>query len=176
MFIHSKAGRDTKIWVNCQIREGVRIGQKCIIGKDTYIDENVVIGNEVKIQEWRIYIPWSNYKGQKYLLDLMLHFPMTCTRRAFNNEWKVYDTIVEEGASVGANSTIICGHTIGTYAMIGAGSVVAKDIPPHALVMGNPAQIKGYVCKCGNKLVNSICDKCGFVLGEKMKRWIILKS
>ena len=162
----AKVGRDTKIWVNCQIREGVRIGQKCIIGKDTYIDENVVIGNEVKIQNGV-----SIYHGviikDKVFIGPNVTFSNDLYPRAFNNEWKVYDTIVEEGASVGANSTIICGHTIGTYAMIGAGSVVAKDIPPHALVMGNPAQIKGYVCKCGNKLVNSICDKCGFVLGEK---------
>lgn len=159
----AEIGEETKIWVNCQIREGVKIGRKCIVGKDTYIDENVTIGNEVKIQNGV-----SVYHGvtirDRVFIGPNVAFSNDMYPRAFNEDWQVCDTIVEEGASIGANSTIICGNKIGRYAMVGAGSVVTKDVPPHALVMGNPARIKGYVCQCGSKIVDNMCSKCGFKL------------
>lgn len=164
----AEIGEETKIWVNCQIREGVKIGKKCIIGKDTYIDENVTIGDEVKIQNGV-----SVYHGvtikNKVFIGPNVAFSNDMYPRAFSEDWQVFDTIVEEGASIGANSTIICGNKIGRYAMIGAGSVVTRDVPPHALVMGNPARIKGYVCQCGNKLVDNLCSKCGFKLEQEVR-------
>jgi len=170
-FVHNTAiisdkaviGEDTKIWVNCQIREGVRIGKRCIIGKDTYIDENVVIGDGVKVQNGV-----SVYHGvtikDRVFIGPNVTFTNDLYPRAFNDDWKVYETIIEEGASIGANSTIVCGHIIGEYAMVAAGSVVTQNIPPYALAVGNPARIKGYVCRCGNKLVNKRCSRCGFKL------------
>lgn len=161
-------GEETKIWVNCQIREGAEIGKKCIIGKDTYIDENVVIGDEVKIQNGV-----SVYHGvvieNKVFIGPNVAFSNDMFPRAFNEDWQVYDTVVEEGASIGANATIVCGNRIGRYAMVGAGSVVTKDVPPHALVMGNPARIRGYVCQCGNKMTDGVCSKCGFQSGQEVR-------
>jgi acetyltransferase-like isoleucine patch superfamily enzyme len=157
----AKIGDGTKIWVNSQVREHAQIGENCIISKDTYIDEHVVIGDRVKIQNGV-----SVYHGVIIEDDVFVGPNATFTNdhvpRAFNTSWKISETIVKKGASIGANATIICGVTVGEYAMIGAGSVVTKNIAPHALVVGNPAKQIGYVCKCGGKLSdNNICSQCG---------------
>jgi acetyltransferase-like isoleucine patch superfamily enzyme len=161
----AEIGEGTKIWVNSQIREGVKIGKNCIISKDTYIDANVIIGDDVKVQNG-VSIYHGVTIGDKVFVGPNVAFTNDLYPRAFSTDWKVYDTIVEEGASIGANSTIVCGHRLGAYCMVGSGSVVTKDVPPHALVIGNPARIHGYVCKCGKKLVHGKCDECGFELKE----------
>jgi acetyltransferase-like isoleucine patch superfamily enzyme len=168
-FIHSAAhvspeatiGNGTKIWINSQIREHAHIGDNCVVGKDTYIDEHVVIGDRVKIQNGV-----SVYHGVVIEDDVFVgpHVVFTNDRvpRAFNNDWKITQTLVKQGASIGANATVVCGVTIGEYAMVGSGSVVVKDVPPYALVVGNPARQIGLVCKCGERLpVNGICARCG---------------
>lgn len=153
-------GKNTKIWNQAQIRENVKIGENCIISKNVYIDENVIIGNRVKIQN-----NVNVYHGVTVEDDVFLGPSMTFTNdmypRAFNDSWEVSDTIVRKGASIGANCTIRCGIEIGKYAMIGAGSTVTKNVPAYALVLGNPAQQRGWVCKCGQKLdENYWCAKC----------------
>jgi acetyltransferase-like isoleucine patch superfamily enzyme len=95
--------------------------------------------------------------------------------RAHNSDWKVENTIIEDGVSIGANSVIVCGITLGKNAMIGAGSVVTKNVPAHALVYGNPAKIQGYVCYCGKKLddIKEKCPYCGRlneIVYKKLKR------
>lgn len=113
------------------------------------------------------------YHGVTVEDDVFLGPSMTFTNdmfpRAFNADWKVSETVVRKGASIGANATIRCGIEIGEYAMIGAGSTVTKDVPPHALVAGNPARQIGWVCRCGFKLdKNGMCTNCGdqYTLGE----------
>lgn len=167
-FVHETAiisdeaviGDNSKIWVNSQIREDVVIGSNVIISKDTYIDATVVIGNNVKIQNGV-----SIYHGVTIEDDVFIGPNVTFTNdlypRAFSQDWNVFKTRICRGASIGANSTIVCGNEIGEYAMIGAGSVVSRDIPPHALAVGNPARIVGYVCKCGTKIEDGRCPKCG---------------
>lgn len=82
--------------------------------------------------------------------------------RAFNNDWEVTETVVEDGDSIGANTTIVCGFRIGSYAMVGAGSVVVEDVPQYSLVVGNPAKQIGWVCKCGKRMDEKlICERCG---------------
>jgi acetyltransferase-like isoleucine patch superfamily enzyme len=161
--VSSKAviGKGTKIWINAQIREYACIGDNCIISKDTYIDEYVVIGSRVKIQNGV-----SVYHGVVIEDDVFVGPNVTFTNdrvpRAFNKDWKITQTLIKQGVSVGANATIVCGIIIGEYAMVGAGSVVVKDVPPHALVVGNPARQIGLVCKCGERLPdNRICLRCG---------------
>lgn len=153
-------GKDTKIWNDSQIREYVKIGGNCNIGKGVYIDINVIVGDNVKIQN-----NVNVYHGVIIENDVFLGPSMTFTNdlypRAFNEDWKVESTLVKKGASIGANATIVCGTVIGEYAMIGAGSVVTKDVPPYALVIGNPARLIGYVCRCGNKLdEHYFCNQC----------------
>ena len=136
----AKIGKNTKIWNQAQIRENAVIGENCIISKNVYIDESVKIGNNCKIQN-----NVNVYHGVTIEDDVFCGPSMTFTNdlfpRAFNNDWKVTETRVKKGASIGANATIVCGVTIGEYAMVGAGSVVTKDVEAHTLVAGNPARV-----------------------------------
>ncbi len=168
-FIHPTAdvsdkaviGDGTKIWNQAQVREGAVIGKNCIISKNVYIDSDVRIGNRVKVQN-----NVNVYHGVDVEDDVFLGPSMTFTNdfypRAFNSDWKVTGTKVREGASLGANVTVVCGNTLGRYCMIGSGSVVTKDVPDYALMAGNPARRIGWVCKCGQKLgQNLVCASCG---------------
>jgi UDP-2-acetamido-3-amino-2,3-dideoxy-glucuronate N-acetyltransferase len=147
----AKIGAGTRIWHQAQVRENAHIGKNCIIGKSVYIDFDVNIGDRVKIQNFV-----SVYHGVTIEDDVFIGPSMTFTNdlypRSFNSDYKVHPTRVGKGASLGANATIICGVTIGRYAMIGAGSVVTADVPDNALVYGNPANLVGFVCECGRKL------------------------
>ena len=169
IFIHATAdvsneaiiGENTRIWNHAQVREGACIGKNCILSKNVYVDTGVCIGNNVKIQN-----NVNVYNGVIIEDDVFLGPAMTFTNdlfpRATNLNWTITKTIVKRGASIGANATIVCGITIGEYAMVGAGAVVIKDVPAYALVVGNPARIIGNVCKCGNKVagLTNICDAC----------------
>ncbi len=177
VFIHPTAevseganiGDGTKIWNLAQVREDCVIGENCIISKNVYIDTKVEIGNRVKIQN-----NVNVYHGVKVEDDVFLGPSMTFTNdmfpRAFNADWKITNTLVKKGASIGANATIVCGNTIGEYAMVGSGSVVTKDVPAHALVVGNPVRQIGWVCKCGCKLNDAYtCTECNIVYDNLMK-------
>jgi len=160
VFIHESAhvsegasiGEHTKVWVNAQIREGAKIGNHCIISKDTYIDANVTIGDRCKIQN-----SVSVYQGVTIEDDVFVGPNVVFTNdrvpRAFLADWSITPTIVKRGASLGANSTIVCGVTIGEYAMVAAGSVVTKDVEPYTLVKGNPARFYCRIDQDGNKVL-----------------------
>lgn len=165
----SQIGEGTKIWNNAQVREESIIGENCIISKNVYVDTKVVIGNRVKVQN-----NVNIYHGVTIEDDVFLGPSMTFTNdlypRAFNTNWEITNTLVKKGASIGANVTIVCGVIIGEYATIGSGSVVTKDVPDYALVVGNPARQIGWVCECGHKLNNEyICTKCGKVYSGLLK-------
>jgi UDP-2-acetamido-3-amino-2,3-dideoxy-glucuronate N-acetyltransferase len=143
-------GEGTRIWHFAHVREGSKVGRNCSLGKSVYIDSGAVIGDNVKIQNFV-----SVYKGVTVEDDVFIGPSATFTNdlypRAFIwDEGNVVPTRV--CASIGANATIICGITVGEYAMIGAGSVVAEDVPPHALILGSPARQKGWVCRCNRRL------------------------
>lgn len=145
----AKIGEGTKIWHQAQVRENAELGENCNIGKGVYIDFGVKIGDNCKIQNYV-----SIYHGVVVEEDVFVGPSVTFTNdlypRAFIwSDEKVTRTLIKKGASIGANSTIVCGVTIGKYAMVGAGSVVTKDVPDYALVYGNPAKIKGKVDKNG---------------------------
>ncbi len=145
----AKIGEGTSIWHQAQVRENAVIGKDCNIGKGVYIDSGVKIGDACKIQNYV-----SVYHGVEIEDDVFVGPSATFTNdfrpRAFIwNEEKVGKTLVKKGASIGANSTIVCGVEIGEYAMVGAGSVVTKDVPPFGLVYGNPAKLCGKVNKEG---------------------------
>jgi acetyltransferase-like isoleucine patch superfamily enzyme len=157
--IESQAiGDGSKIWHFAHVRSGSKIGKNCNIGKSVYIDAGAQIGDNVKIQNFV-----SVYRGVIIEDDVFVGPSATFTNdlypRAFIwGEEKVAPTIIAKGASIGANATLVCGISVGEYAMIGAGSVVAKDVPPFALFFGNPAEFRGWVCNCGKKLQNIARD------------------
>lgn len=158
-------GEGTNIWHQAQIRERVKIGKGCNIGKGVYVDFDVVIGEGCRVQNF-VCIYHGVTIGNSVFLGPHCVFTNDLFPRASNPNFKVVKTIVEDGASVCTNATIICGKRIGSYSMIGAGSVVTKDVPPHALVYGNPARIEGYVCIKGHRMKRTtredyLCDECG---------------
>ncbi|MEY8198206.1 MAG: DapH/DapD/GlmU-related protein [Colwellia sp.] len=148
----AKIGPGTKVWINTQIRENTSIGANCIISKDVYIDSGVNIGDGCKIQN-----SVSVYQGVTIEDDVFVGPNVSFTNdkvpRAFNLDWSISNTLVKKGASLGANSTIVCGITIGEYAMVAAGSVVTKDVSPFTLVVGNPARVIAKIDKAGNKII-----------------------
>lgn len=166
----AKVGDGTKVWHQAQVREEAEIGEKCNIGKGVYVDTKAKIGNRCKIQNYV-----SIYNGVVVEDDVFVGPGATFTNdqypRAFLwGEDRIGRTLIKKGASIGANSTIICGVTVGRYAMVGAGSVVTRDVPDNAMVFGNPAEFKGFVCECGRKIakfegkgINRVgrCSACG---------------
>jgi len=166
----AQLGEGTRIWHFAHVRNGAKIGKNGNIGKDVYIDTNVVIGDNCKIQNFA-----SLYHGLTVGNDVFIG-PHVCftndlyPRACIWTDERLAKTKVKDGASIGANSTIVAGITIGFSAMIGAGSVVTKDVPDYALVFGNPARIRGFVCICGmklekkgtkNNMVIFHCKQCG---------------
>lgn len=147
-------GEGTKIWHFCHVQKGAHIGKNCVLGQNVNIGNNVVIGNCCKIQN-----NVSVYEGV-YLEDYVFCGPSMVFTNILNPRCKYPQvgskyykkTLVKEGASLGANCTIICGITIGKHAFVGAGAVVTKDVPDHALVVGNPARIAGWMSEAGEKL------------------------
>ena len=157
-------GVGTKIWHFSHIMKGSVIGEKCNIGQNVVIGPDVTVGKGVKIQN-----NVSVYKGVT-LEDDVFCGPSCVFTNVFNPRSgiirmdEVRETVVKRGASIGANATIVCGHTIGEYAFLGAGSVAVKDVPDYALVVGVPAKIIGYVCQCGYRLIfkgsKATCTEC----------------
>ena len=165
-----KIGRGTKIWHFSHIMTGSEIGEKCNIGQNVVISPGVKLGRNVKVQN-----NVSIYTGVICEDDVFLGPSMVFTnivnpRSAVIRKDSYVSTIVEKGASIGANSTIVCGNRIGTFSFIGAGAVVTKDVKPYALVIGNPARQTGWMSEYGHKLK---FDDKGFAIcpesGEKYR-------
>ncbi|WP_321520112.1 acyltransferase [uncultured Bacteroides sp.] len=160
-FVHETAvidpdcqiGEGTKIWHFSHLMTGCTVGNNCNIGQNVVISPQVVLGNNVKVQN-----NVSVYTGVICEDDVFLGpscvFTNVINPRSFiNRKDEFCTTLVKHGATIGANATIVCGNTIGAFAMVGAGAVITKDVPPYALVTGNPAQQTGWVSEYGHKLV-----------------------
>ena len=145
-------GEGTRIWHFCHVMKDATIGRGCNIGQNVVVSPEVTIGNNVKIQN-----NVSLYTGVILEDDVFCGPSMVFTnvvnpRSHVSRKDEYRETLVKQGASLGANSTVVCGNTIGRYAFIGAGAVVTKDVPDYALVVGNPGRISGWMCQCGVKL------------------------
>lgn len=150
----AEIGEGTKIWHFCHIMSGAKIGSNCSLGQNVNVGGKAVIGNGVKIQN-NVSVYDDVIVEDDVFLGPSMVFTNVINPRAFvqrKDEYK--QTRLKKGCSIGANVTIVCGVTIGEYALVGAGSVVTKDVPPYALVYGNPARVRGEVDKEGNILSN----------------------
>jgi UDP-2-acetamido-3-amino-2,3-dideoxy-glucuronate N-acetyltransferase len=159
-------GDGTKIWHFSHVSAHTIIGENCSFGQNTFVAPHVRIGANVKVQN-----NVSIYEGVVLEDDVFCGPSMVFTnvatpRSAFPRRGAEHyaQTTVRRGATIGANATIVCGHEIGEFAFVGAGSVVTKDVPPYAMVYGNPARIRGYACQCGVKLEfvenRATCSSC----------------
>jgi len=147
-------GRDTKIWHFSHIQSGTKIGDNCSLGQNVNIGNNVCIGNNVKIQNNVSVYEGVELEDYVFCGPSMVFTNIKIPRSEFPQRGASFysKTLVKRSASIGANATIVCGVTIGEYALIGSGTVVTKDIPAYALVIGNPGKIVGWVDKKGNKI------------------------
>ncbi|MCX7025024.1 MAG: acyltransferase [Spirochaetes bacterium] len=160
-------GIGTKIWHFSHIMGGARIGKNCSIGQNVNVGSKAVLGDSVKVQNnVSIYddvvIEDDVFCGPSCVFTNVIH------PRAFVERKNEYlRTLVKKGAAIGANATIVCGTTLGEYCFVGAGSVVTRDVPAYAMVYGNPARMKGWMCRCGVKLGDDLaCPECGKRYGK----------
>jgi UDP-2-acetamido-3-amino-2,3-dideoxy-glucuronate N-acetyltransferase len=169
VFVHENAlcesddlGPRTRIWAFAHVMKGARVGSDCNIGDHAFIESGAKLGNRVTVKNsvllWdKVTIEDDVFLGPNVVFTNDL-FP----RAAFKKSpAKFLATVVKRGASIGANATIVCGVTLGDQAFVGAGSVVTKDVPAHALVAGNPAKWKAWMCECGAKLPADLRCECG---------------
>jgi acetyltransferase-like isoleucine patch superfamily enzyme len=164
----ARIGAGTRVWSQVQVREGAVIGAECILGKGTYIDFDVSVGNRCKLQNGVFVFHGYNLEDGVFLgpgvMLLNDHEP-----RAINpdgtlktaEDWVASRGLIERGASVGGGAVVLPGLRIGAHALVGAGAVVTRDVPPHGIVFGNPARLRGFACACGHPLEGARPDRLG---------------
>ena len=179
-----KIGKGTKIWHNSQIQSGANIGDNCVIGHNCFVASRAILGNGVKL-ECNIDV-WDLVTLEDYVFvgpSAVFTNDINPRSRYPKKKYPTYGTwiptLVKEGASIGANATIVCGITIGKHAFIGAGAVVTKDVPDYALFIGTPARFAGWMCECGNKLAfennESKCNTCEREYKLESEKWMVTK-
>jgi UDP-2-acetamido-3-amino-2,3-dideoxy-glucuronate N-acetyltransferase len=169
VFIHDKAlcesedvGARTRIWAFAHVMKGARLGTDCNVGDHAFIESGAVLGNHVTVKNCVLVWDKVTIEDEVFLGPNMVFTNDLRPRVAFKNPpEKFLPTRVERGASIGANATIVCGVNLGEQCFVGAGSVVTKDVPAHALVAGNPAKRRGWICACGEKLPARLQCSCG---------------
>lgn len=154
-------GEDTKIWHFCHVQRGARIGARCSFGQNVNVGNNVKIGNGVRIQNNVSVYEGVEIEDNVFCGPSCVFTNVTTPRAHFPCHGVYAKTLIKEGASLGANSTVVCGHIVGRSALIAAGAVVTKDVPDYALMAGVPARRIGWVCECGKKLDESLQCTCG---------------
>ena len=174
-------GEGTKIWHFSHIMPGVTIGENCVIGQNVFIGKGVSIGNNVKLENNVSVFEGVTLEDDVFCGPSCVFTNVINPRSHVSRKHEFKPTLVKQGASIGASATIVCGNTIGRYALIGAGAVVTKIVPDYALVYGNPARIKGWVCECGGRLEfgdggEAQCTGCGKSYQRKGEREIAVKS
>jgi acetyltransferase-like isoleucine patch superfamily enzyme len=169
VFVHAKAlceshavGSRTRIWAFAHVMDGAVVGADCNVGDHAFIESGARVGNRVIVKNNALIWDKVTLEDDVFVGPNAVFTNDFIPRAAFKNPpEKFLPTLVRRGASIGANATIVCGVTIGEQALVGAGSVVVRDVPPHAMVAGNPARRIGWICSCGTKLPASLECACG---------------
>ncbi|MFQ5558428.1 MAG: acyltransferase [Acidimicrobiales bacterium] len=159
-------GPRTRVWHHGHVRHGSRVGADCVLGKNVYVDSGAVIGDRCKLQN-NVNVYDGVTIGDDVFVGPSATFTNDLVPRAFSVDWSIVPTVVHDGVSVGAHATIVCGTTLGRYAMVAAGATVTRDVAPHELVAGTPARRIGWVCRCGRVVsrdtdppADLICESC----------------
>lgn len=165
-------GAGTKIWHFCHIMPTAVIGERCNLGQNVFVGDHVQLGENVKVQNNVSIYSGVICEANVFLGPSMVFTNVNTPRSHVDRSDQYETTLVHEGASVGANATIVCGVRLGRYSFVAAGSVVTKDVPDYALVMGVPASVRGYVCSCGVRLEvdeagHARCGSCNFVFARE---------
>ncbi len=172
VFIHATAvvdlpceiGDGTKVWHFCHLMSGCRIGSHCNLGQNVFVASGVTLGNHVRVQNNVSIYAGVEIEDNVFLGPSMVFTNISTPRSHVSRKDSYEPTYVKRGATIGANATVVCGNTVGEYAFIGAGTVVTRDIPSYALVVGSPAKQVGWMCRCGERLAERlVCDRCGDV-------------
>lgn len=145
-------GDDTRVWHFAHVSAGARVGRRCVLGQNVYVAPGVTVGDGVRVQNNVSLYTGVTVEDEVFLGPSCVFTNVANPRAAFPRKHDFRPTVIRRGATVGANATVVCGHEIGAYAMVGAGAVVTRDVPPHALVVGVPARRIGWVCTCGERL------------------------
>lgn len=161
----ARIGRGTRVWHWAHICGGAVIGEGCSFGQNVFVGNRVVIGNNVRVQNNVSIYDDVTLEDDVFCGPSMVFTNVINPRAHVSRKHEYRPTLVRRGASIGANATIVCGYTIDEYAFIAAGAVVTRDVPAHALMMGNPARRNGWMCRCGERLSSSpgtqTCRACG---------------
>ena len=163
----ARIGRGTKIWQYCTVLAGAEIGERCLLSQNVYIEGRTRIGSNVKIKNNVSIYECVELEDDVFVGPSAVFTNVLTPRSHWPRKDQFLKTLARKGATVGANATIVCGVTIGRYAMVGAGSVVTRDVPDFALVYGVPAKQHGWVCHCGAPIgelgdgATHCCDLCG---------------
>jgi UDP-2-acetamido-3-amino-2,3-dideoxy-glucuronate N-acetyltransferase len=175
-------GEGTKIWHFCHILKNTRIGANCIFGQNCMVGPNVTIGDRVKVQNNVSIYDGVVLEDDVFCAPSMVFTNVINPRGFIERKQEFKKTLVKRGATLGANSTVVCGHTIGRYALVGAGAVVVDDVPDYALMLGVPARRKGWVCKCGVTVKGArdgaeiACASCGSRYRPQGERLTVLEE
>lgn len=158
-------GDDTRVWHWVHICSQARIGARCSFGQNVFVGNDVIIGDNVKVQNNVSIYDAVTLEDDVFCGPSMVFTNVNNPRSHVSRKNEYRRTVVKRGATIGANATVVCGHTVGEYAFIGAGAVVTRDVMPYALMVGTPAKRIGWMCQCGERLAGSIgehdCAACG---------------
>lgn len=158
-------GAGTRVWHWSHICSGARIGARCSFGQNVFVGNDVLIGDNVKVQNNVSIYDAVTLEDDVFCGPSMVFTNVNNPRSHVSRKHEYRRTVVKKGATIGANATVVCGHTIGEYAFIGAGSVVTRDVEAYALMVGTPARRLGWMCQCGERLPTQIgrhaCPACG---------------
>jgi UDP-2-acetamido-3-amino-2,3-dideoxy-glucuronate N-acetyltransferase len=156
-------GEGTRVWAFAHVMRGARVGRNCNLGEGVFVESGVVIGDDVTIKNGVAIYDGATVEDEAFLGP---HCVFTNDLRPRSGRFKrsqssFSPTLIRRGATIGANATVVCGHEVGIYAMVAAGAVVARDVPPYRLVAGVPARAIGFVCACGESLPDTLTCRCG---------------
>lgn len=165
----ASVGKKTRVWAFANIQDGAVVGSFCNVTDHCFIEKGVKIGDHVTIKNGVSLFEGVTLEDDVFCGTNVVFVNDRRPRSHRKDAWTLEKTLVKKGATIGSNATLLCGLTVGTYALIGAGSVVTRDVPAHAIVVGNPAKVIGFACACGRKLGKKLACSCGLSYRREKK-------